>query len=145
MRFTSVPGFSSVHGLRSEKFMSAQLWYGARAELPDSSKNARRAPLRPGMPVSRARAMLIVARSRGSPSRLLRSASVTNSSIWLPTWRDMPRTTAPAAWSGVNVPAVPPLKNSGGSRKASMSPMSLLLPSAFFRATVSVSMEWPKR
>ena len=40
-----------------------------------------------GIPVSRPRARLMVARSSGRPSRLLRSASVTNSSISLPTWR----------------------------------------------------------
>ena len=53
------------------------------------------------MPASRPRAMLIAARSSGRPSRLLRSASVTNSSISLPTWRVTPRTMAPAASSGV--------------------------------------------
>ena len=35
--------------------------------------------------------MLIAARSSGRPTRLLRTASVTNSSISLPTWRVMPR------------------------------------------------------
>ena len=45
----------------------------------------RRAALSDGTPVSRPRARLMVARSSGRPSRLLRSALVTNSSIWLPT------------------------------------------------------------
>ena len=39
----------------------------------------------------------MVARSSGSPSRLLRRALVTNSSISLPTWRVMPRMMLPAA------------------------------------------------
>ena len=38
-----------------------------------------------------------MARSSGSPSRLLRRALVTNSSISLPTWRVMPRMMLPAA------------------------------------------------
>ena len=41
----------------------------------------------------------MVARSSGRPSRLLRSALVTNSSISLPTCRVMPRMMAPAAMS----------------------------------------------
>ena len=49
--------------------------------------------------MSRPRARLMVARSSGRPSRLLRSALVTNSSISLPCWRVMPRMMAPAAIS----------------------------------------------
>ncbi|MCY1218714.1 hypothetical protein D9M72_306630 [compost metagenome] len=45
--------------------------------------------------------MLIAARSSGRPTRLLRRASVTNSSISLPTVRVTPRTMAPAAASAV--------------------------------------------
>ena len=89
--------------------------------------------------------MLIVARSSGRPSRLLRRAPVTNSSISLPTWRVMPRTIEPAAASGLSVPAGPPSLKASGLRKPSISPMSLSEPSAFLRATVSVSIEWPKR
>ena len=46
---------------------SAQLSYGASAELFDAAKNERRAAFSVGMPVSRPRAMLIVARSSGRP------------------------------------------------------------------------------
>ena len=75
-----------------------------------------------GMPVSRPRAMLMVARSSGRPSRLLRSASVTNSSISLPSWRVVPRTMAPAASSGVG----PLAANASGLRNASIRPISLV-------------------
>ncbi|MCY1496690.1 hypothetical protein D9M68_306310 [compost metagenome] len=93
------------------------------------------------MPVSRPRAMLMVARSSGRPSRLLRRASVTNSSISLPCWRVVPRMMAPAACSGVR----PLLANSSGLRKAATRPISLLAKLESRRSISSVSMEWPKR
>ncbi|MNE48240.1 hypothetical protein D3C80_1426900 [compost metagenome] len=102
------------------------------------------------MPVSRPRAMFSAGRSSGRPSRLLRSASVTNSSISLPSWRVTPRMIAPAASS-----AVAPLPaNASGLRKAAIRPScwSGLSGSADTglndgskRSTVSVSIEWPKR
>ena len=49
------------------------------------------------MPSLRARVMLIAGRSNGRPSRLLRRVLVTNSSISLPTWSDMPMMIAVAA------------------------------------------------
>ena len=52
------------------------------------------------------------------PNRLLRSASVTNSSISLPTVRVTPRTMAPTACSGVG----PLAAKASGLRKAAMSP-----------------------
>ena len=66
-----------------------------------------RASFSEGTPVSRPRARLMVARSSGRPSRLLRSALVTNSSISLPTWRVMPRMMAPAAMSSSMSPSAP--------------------------------------
>ncbi|MCY1290903.1 hypothetical protein D9M68_710610 [compost metagenome] len=93
------------------------------------------------MPASRPRAMLMVARSRGSPSRLLRSASVTNSSISLPCWRVVPRTMAPAAASA----SAPLSANASGLRKAAIKPISLLTKFGSRRSMVSVSIEWPKR
>ena len=67
-----------------------------------SAKNLARAPRSATeCPASRPRAMLMAGRSSGRPSRLLRTASVTNSSISLPTWRVTPRTMAPVASSGV--------------------------------------------
>ena len=57
----------------------------------------------------------------------------------------MPRTTLPAAALGESCPAGPPSVNSGGLRKAWTRAMSLLLLSAFVRATVSVSIECPNR
>ena len=89
------------------KLKSAQLSYGASAELFDAAKNERRAALSVGMPVSRARAMLSVARSSGRPSSLLRRASVTNSSSSLPTWRRHAAHESPAAWSAVSGVAAP--------------------------------------
>jgi hypothetical protein len=89
--------------------------------------------------------MLIVARSSGRPTRLLRSAPVTNSSISLPRWRVMPRTIEPAAASGESVLPAPSSLKASGFRNPSMSPMSASVPSAFVRATSSVSIEWPKR
>ena len=74
-------------------------------------RTARRAALSDGTPVSRPRARLMVARSSGRPSRLLRSALVTNSSISLPTWRVMPRMMAPAAISASTVLPVPSFSN----------------------------------
>ena len=62
-----------------------------------ASKKSRRAAFSDGTPASRPRARLMVARSSGRPSRLLRSALVTNSSISLPTCRVMPRMMLPAA------------------------------------------------
>ena len=59
-----------------------------------------------------------MARSSGRPSRLLRSALVTNSSISLPTWRVMPRMMAPAISFGNRAPS-----NSIGLRKPSIRPM----------------------
>ncbi|CAB4332083.1 unannotated protein [freshwater metagenome] len=41
--------------------------------------------------------MFKVAKSSGKPSKLLRSAPVTNSSISLPVWLAIPRTMLPAA------------------------------------------------
>jgi hypothetical protein len=98
--------------------------------------------LKLGAPVSRARAMFKAARSSGKPTRLLRSASLMNSSISLPTWRDMPRTTSPIASASSMVPS---LSNATGLRKAWISPMSSAASSPSSRATVSVSIEWPKR
>jgi hypothetical protein len=123
------------------KEKSAQLLYGFNAELFVSAKNCLRASFSDGTPASRARAMLIAARSSGRPSRLLRSAPVTNSSISLPTCRDMPRKTLPAAASGEEYPAL----YAGGLRKAWISERLFEVPSAFFRSTVSVSIEWPNR
>ncbi|MNZ44331.1 hypothetical protein D3C78_619610 [compost metagenome] len=97
--------------------------------------------MRVGMPVSRPRARLIAARSSGRPSRLLRSASVTNSSISLPSWRVVPRTMAPAASSALS----PPSAKASGLRKASIRPISLDTKLGSRRSTVSVSIEWPKR
>ena len=108
------------------------------------------------MPSERPRAMLIVAKSRGRPSRLLRSVSVTNSSSSLPTSSDIPMMMLPAASSEVSGPAVPPLVYSGGLRNPLSSEMSLVLPrmssavpsaksspgrSWFLREIVSVSIE----
>ncbi|MNF74404.1 hypothetical protein D3C84_564340 [compost metagenome] len=111
-------------------------------------KNSWRAALSDGTPVSRPRARLMVGRSSGRPSRLLRRASVTNSSISLPVCRVMPRTMAPAAWSALTVTVPVPLLswlNASGLRKASISPMELSLKFGSKRSTVSVSIEWPKR
>ena len=103
------------------------------------------------MPVSRPRAMLSTARSSGVPSRLLRSASVTNSSIWLPTVRVTPRTMAPVASAGVGPLAAIRQRVEEGRDQAELligvggfgSPTTLKLGSK--RSTVSVSIEWPKR
>jgi hypothetical protein len=86
--------------------------------------------------------MFSVARSSGRPTRLLRSASTMNSSISLPTWRDMPRMMLPMASASVSVPF---MVNSTGFRKAWIRPMSLDASVGSRRATVSVSIEWPKR
>ena len=104
-----------------------------------AAKNCSRALLSDGTPVSRPRAILIAARSRGSPTRLLRKAPVTNSSISLPVCRVMPRMIEPAMTSASALP------NSTGLRKASIRPMSLDCMSKLNRSTVSLSMEWPKR
>ncbi|MCY1425117.1 hypothetical protein D9M71_408990 [compost metagenome] len=69
---------------------------------------------------------MIAARSSGRPSRLLRSASVTNSSISLPAWRVTPRTMAPAASSGL----VPLAAKASGLRKAAIRPICWL-PASF--------------
>ncbi|MCY1418252.1 hypothetical protein D9M71_338060 [compost metagenome] len=98
---------------------SAQLRYGLSWLSPVISKNSRRAWFSEGMPASRPRAMLIAGRSSGRPSRLLRSASVTNSSISLPSWRVRPRTMAPAASSGVG----PLAAKASGLRKAAIRPI----------------------
>ncbi|MCY1284044.1 hypothetical protein D9M70_329370 [compost metagenome] len=92
--------------------------------------------------MSRPRAILIAARSSGRPSRLLRSAPVTNSSISLPSWRVVPRTMAPAACSGVSVPF---WSNSSGLRNASIRPISLETKFGLRRSMVSSSIEWPRR
>ena len=109
----------------------------------------RRVPFSDGTPASRARAMFRAGRSSGRPSRLLRSVSVTNSSSSLPTCDEEPIATDPAAFSGVSGPADPPLKNSGGLRNAFSrgSELSDFAPngSTLVRATVSSSMECPKR
>ncbi|MNR22250.1 hypothetical protein D3C85_1391930 [compost metagenome] len=84
--------------------------------------------------------MLMAPRSSGSPTRLLRSAPVMNSSISLPTCRVMPRMMAPAAASASSA-----LPNSTGLRKAWIKPMSPLCMLMSRRSTVSFSMEWPKR
>ena len=64
--------------------------YGASWPSFVCAKICRRNSFSGGMPASRARVMLIVGRSSGRPSRLLRSVSVTNSSSSLPTWSDEP-------------------------------------------------------
>ena len=97
---------TSDSGCRMPSTKSAQLSYGRSAELLVSAKNSRRAAFSDGTPVSRPRAMLIAARSSGRPTRLLRSASVTNSSISLPTWRVMPRTIGAGRLLGVIAPSV---------------------------------------
>ena len=51
--------------------------------------------------------MLIVGRSSGRPSRLLRRVSVTNSSISLPVWSEEPMKTLPAPAAASSVPARP--------------------------------------
>ncbi|MDT4885136.1 hypothetical protein FQZ97_1213450 [compost metagenome] len=85
----------------------------------------------------------MVARSSGKPRRLLRRASVTNSSISLPVCRVMPRTILPAASSADRTPLS---LNASGFRKASIrSMLPASLKSVSSRSTVSVSMEWPKR
>ena len=76
-----------------------------------------------GTPASRARAMLIVGRSSGRPSRLLRRVSVTNSSSSLPTWSDEPMTMRAGGLLGrvlrrVSGRVWPLLKYSGGLRNA---------------------------
>ncbi|MCY1373295.1 hypothetical protein D9M68_615420 [compost metagenome] len=92
------------------------------------------------------------ARSSGSPTRLLRKASVTNSSISLPTVRVRPRTMAPAASSALG----PLAAKARGLRNAAIKPIcwSLVgcsgsavtgLKLASKRSMVSVSIEWPKR
>jgi hypothetical protein len=69
---------------------------------------------------------------------LLRSATVTNSSISLPTSRVVPRTMAPTAASGV----APVAANMSGLRNASISPISFWWSKlASGRAMVSVSIE----
>jgi hypothetical protein len=89
--------------------------------------------------------MLIVGRSSGRPSKLLRRVSVTNSSISLPVWSVIPIAMDPAASSGVSCPAVPPSLNAGGLRKPESNGMLFSDPSAFVRAIVSVSIECPNR
>src|SRR4051812_376931 len=94
--------------------------------------------------------MLIVGRSRGRPSRLLRRVSVTNSSSSLPTWSDDPMTMLPAACSGVYGVAVLLLKYSGGFRNAlssgsELSVVTKVAGSSSRRATVSSSIECPNR
>ena len=73
----------------------------------------------------------------------MRSASVTNSSISLPTCLVMPRTMLPAACSGVCVPVM----KAGGLRNACRS--GIFERGGFVpvptRSTVSVSIECPKR
>ncbi|MNR22909.1 hypothetical protein D3C85_1398920 [compost metagenome] len=64
---------------------SPQLVYGLSSLFPVNSKNCSRAWFSVGMSVSRPRARFSAPRSNGSPTRLLRSASVINSSISLPT------------------------------------------------------------
>src|SRR4051794_1764395 len=129
---------------------SDQSVYGVSCPSFVLANNCRRRLLSGGTPASRARAMLIVARSRGRPSRLLRSVSVTNSSSSLPTWSDDPMTMLPAACSGVYGVAVLLLKYSGGVRKAlssgsELSVVARVAGSSSRRATVSSSIECPKR
>jgi hypothetical protein len=83
---------------------STQLEYGCSALSLVCRWISLRKLFSDGTPASRARVMLIVGRSSGRPSRLLRSASATNSSSSLPIWSDMPMAIAPAACSGVYVP-----------------------------------------
>ncbi|MNI02684.1 hypothetical protein D3C73_555700 [compost metagenome] len=103
-----------------------------------------------GIPVSRPRARLIAARSSGRPSRLLRSASVTNSSISLPTWRVMPRMIAPAATSA----SWSMLAKASGFKNAWIRPIGAGSPSSLTKtcwncgsstSICSVSIECPKR
>ncbi|MCY1296700.1 hypothetical protein D9M69_371690 [compost metagenome] len=95
---------------------------------------------------------MMAARSSGRPTRLLRRASVTNSSISLPTVRVSPRTMAPAASSALG----PLAAYARGLRKAAIRPIcwSLVgcsgstvtgLKLGSKRSMVSVSIEWPKR
>ncbi len=121
---------------------STQLVYGVSWLSPVISKNSARAAFSDGIPVSRPRARLMEARSSGRPSRLLRSASVLNSSMALPIWRVVPRTMAPAASSGVRVSS---WSNASGLRKASISPISLDTKLGSSRSISSSSIEWPKR
>ena len=83
----------------------------------------------------------MVARSSGNPSRLLRSALVTNSSISLPAWRVMPRMMAPAATSA-SMGLLPPLfVNWTGLRKPSIRPIWSGVKDGSKRSIVSVSIE----
>ncbi|MNX70978.1 hypothetical protein BSF40_50270 [Pseudomonas sp. ACN5] len=125
---------------------SAQLMYGLSWLSPVDAYISRRASFKVGMPVSRPRARFRAGKSSGRPSRLLRKASVTNSSISLPTWRVTPRMIAPAASS-----AVAPLPaNASGLRKAAIRPscesglfgsVSSGLNAGSKRSTVSVNIE----
>ena len=142
--------FTSDAAWRSDMPKSFQSVYGRRMVLPEAPtmlplNNWRRTSLSGAMPSLRARVMFRVARSRGRPTRLLRSASVTNSSISSPRWFTMPRMTAPAPALASSTPAVPPSVKAIGLRNASIREMSFFEPSALVRATVSVSIEWPKR
>src|SRR5262249_61644835 len=65
------------------------------------------------MPSLRPRAMLIAGRSRGRPTRLLRTEEVTNSSSSLPTCLTRPLISVPAACGAVNDPLVTPLVGGG--------------------------------
>ena len=124
--------------------MSDQLVNGSSWLSPVAAKNAARASLKLGMPVSRARAMFNVGKSSGKPTKLLRRASVTNSSISLPVWRVSPRMTAPVA-AAVSTCTPPSVSNARGLRKAAINPCgsSVILKSS--RSTDSFSIECPKR
>ena len=124
--------------------MSDQLVNGANWVSPLLAKKAARASLKLGIPVSRARAMLSVGKSNGKPTRLLRSASVTNSSISLPVWRDKPRMMAPVAASTLTC-TPPNTSNASGFRKAAIKPCGSAFMSKPIRSTDSFNMEWPKR
>ena len=140
---------------------SDQLVYGASEASLVLALISRRTSFSGGMPSLRARAMLIAGRSSGRPSRLLRSVSVTNSSISLPVWSDEPITIGAdrlprRVRRAIRVPGSRVdrrvSKNSGGFRNAVSSgselSFSVVEPSALWmlvRATVSSSIEWPKR
>ena len=125
---------------RRARRKSSQLMYGSSAPSYVASQKVRRASCRVGDPVSRARAMLIAARSSGRPSRLSRRVGMTNSSIPLPVWPAMPWMTAAAPSSGWSRPSS---VNSAGFRNASSSGRSSVPKPS--RATVGVSMECPNR
>ncbi len=114
---------------------STQFRYGV-------SRNPRRNAFSGGTLSERPRAMLMAARSLGSPSSLFRSVPVTNSSISLPVCPDIPVTISPADCSGLRVP---PFVNASGLRNPSSSGTESSPPSVPVRAIVSVSIECPNR